>query len=72
MTVSTNCFNKIKINNDLNIDDLKMISRKGNFFQNIYKMLQVALILTVSFAICEWSSLAMWRIKTQVKTSMHK
>ncbi|XP_060863223.1 zinc finger MYM-type protein 1-like [Metopolophium dirhodum] len=69
MTVARNCINKI--NNDFNIDDLK-ITIKKEIFPNIYKMLQVALTLPVSSATCERSFSAMRRIKTLVRTSMHQ
>uniref|UniRef100_A0A2S2QNB5 Zinc finger MYM-type protein 1 n=1 Tax=Sipha flava TaxID=143950 RepID=A0A2S2QNB5_9HEMI len=69
MTVARNCINKI--NNDLNIDDLKTTIKK-EIFPNIYKMLQVALTLPVSSATCERSFSAMRRIKTWVRTSMHQ
>jgi len=69
MTVARNCINKI--NNDLNINDLKTTIKK-EMFPNIYKMLQVALTLPVSSATCERSFSAMRRIKTWVRTSMHQ
>ncbi|KAL4104805.1 hypothetical protein QTP88_020081 [Uroleucon formosanum] len=65
--VAKNCLKQI--NKDFDLIHLKSIIEE-NVYLNVYKLLQVALILTISSATCERSFSALRKIKSLLRVSM--
>ncbi|XP_050065414.1 zinc finger MYM-type protein 1-like [Aphis gossypii] len=67
MTVARNC--AIQLSNKFGLKELKQVISK-TVYPNLFKLLQVALVLPISSASCERSFSAMRRIKSWTRTTM--
>ncbi|XP_060856949.1 zinc finger MYM-type protein 1-like [Metopolophium dirhodum] len=67
MTVAINC--AIQLSNKFGLKELKQVISK-TVYPNLFKLLQVALVLPISSASCERSFSATRRIKSWTRTTM--